>query len=174
MSRVAITLDEHALAELQRRATANKEPASRTAARIIRDGLLSTEAATATTPTRAEPAAEPRQQEQTGGAPPWVEPVEQPQHWRRELWVAVSGLQERYPRALGRLPANWTTDRSLTETLAALCVWRSQLDAGVHDDPRAELLFHDRLEIIERQLTHTDDPTAQRFTGGTPPSDWVT
>lgn len=174
MSRVAITLDPHALAELQRRAAANKEPVSRTAARMVRDGLLSTQAATApssVTPVEQQPQ---RRERQPGpGVPSWVEPTSEQQQWRRQLWAAVSALHSRYPRALGRLPANWTADRSLVETLGALAAWRAQLDAGANSDPRAELLFHDRLEIIERQLTHTDDPTAQRFTAGPPPSDWI-
>ena len=40
--RIAITLDEHARAELAKRAEAAQEPVSRTAARLVRDGLLST------------------------------------------------------------------------------------------------------------------------------------
>ncbi len=50
MSRVAITLDEHALAELARRAQAEREPVARTAARMVRDGLLSTHAQAAGEP----------------------------------------------------------------------------------------------------------------------------
>ena len=72
-----------------------------------------------------------------------------------------------------KLVADWWTDRALVEVLSALSTWRSQLDAGQNTDPRAELLFHDRLELLERQLTHTSDPTAARFTGGPPPSEWV-
>jgi hypothetical protein len=65
------------------------------------------------------------------------------------------------------------TDRALIEVLGALSAWRTQLDAGQNAYPRSELLFHDRLEILERQLTHTSDPTAARFTGGPPPPDWI-
>ncbi len=65
------------------------------------------------------------------------------------------------------------TDRALIEVLGALSAWRSQLDAGENPDPRAELLFHDRLDLLERQLTQTGDPTAARFAGGPPPSEWV-
>jgi hypothetical protein len=86
----------------------------------------------------------------------------------------VNALAERYPQVFSQLVADWYTSRQLVESLAALSTWRSQLDAGATTDPRAELLFHDRLEILERQLKQTADPTAARFTSGPPPSEWVT
>jgi hypothetical protein len=85
----------------------------------------------------------------------------------------VSALAERYPHVFSKLVADWWTDRALMEVLGALSAWRSQLDTGQSADPRAELLFHDRLELLERQLTQAGDPTAARFTGGAPPSEWV-
>ena len=36
-------------------------------------------------------------------------------------------------------------DRAGTERLAALSVWRDQIDAGPHADPRIELTFSDEL-----------------------------
>jgi len=172
VSRVAITLDEHALAELGRRAQAAGEPAARTAARFVRDGLLSTQAQAAgeqpASPTAPKPA-----KGQGAGAPGWLQPPGEQERWRRELWAAVSALAERYPRVFSKLTADWWTDRALIEVLGALSAWRSQLDAGQSADPRAELLFHDRLELLERQLTQAGDPTAARFTGGPPPSEWV-
>lgn len=164
MSRVAITLDQHALAELQKRAAANNEAVSRTAARLVRDGLLSTQA-DQSPPQAEEPSPSQR--------PAWLEPLSERERWRRELWATVAALLQRYPHALGSLPGNWYADRAITETLAALGAWRAQLDAGSQPDPRAELLFHDRLEILQRQLTHTGDPTAARFAGGPPPVEWV-
>jgi hypothetical protein len=168
---VAITLDEHALAELTRRAQVNSEPVSRTAARMVRDGLLST---------HAHPAGEqpmpkdPGQRAKGGGGlPGWLESPGERERWRRELWATVSGLAERYPRVFSKLVADWWTDRQLVEVLGALGAWRSQLDTGGNPDPRAELLFHDRLEILDRQLTQTGDPTAARFSGGPPPSEWL-
>jgi hypothetical protein len=173
MSRIAITLDEHALGELTRRAQTNSEPIARTAARFVRDGLLSTQA---TQPPANEPTppagAAPPPTESTG-RPGWLEPADSRETWRRELWAAVSALAERYPQVFSQLTADWYTSRQLVESLAALSAWRSQLDAGQTTDPRAELLFHDRLEILERQLTHNNDPTAARFTAGPPPSEWV-
>ena len=169
MSRVAITLDEHALAELGRRAQAAGEPAARTAARLVRDGLLSTQAqgvGEQTVPGDSDGG--------RSGVPGWLEPSSERERWRRELWAAVCALAERYPRVLSKLVADWWTDRALVEVLGALSVWRSQLDAGDSADPRAELLFHDRLELLERQLTQAGDPTAARFTDGPPPSEWAT
>lgn len=171
MSRVAITLDEHALAELSRRAQAAGEPVARAAARLIRDGLLSTQ-------TQAQEAGEPAIAPPTtgdrgAGLPGWLEPPDEREVWRRELWAAVCALAERYPSVFSKLVADWWADRALVEILGALSAWRSQLDAGEHPDPRAEMLFHDRLELLERQLTQGSDPTAARFSGGSPPSEWV-
>jgi hypothetical protein len=173
MSRVAITLDEHALAELGRRAQAAGEPAARTAARFVRDGLLSTQAQAAGEQPTSSTAPKPAEGRGTG-LPGWLEPPEQREAWRRQLWAAVCALAERYPHVFSKLVADWWTDRALVEVLGALSTWRSQLDAGHSADPRAELLFHDRLELLERQLTHTSDPTAARFAGGPPPSEWIT
>lgn len=168
MSRVAISLDPHALAELRRRAATNKEPVARTAARLVSDGLLSTHV----TPVEAAQTLGQEPQELIQPLP-WIEPATKPQQWRRQLWATVVALHKRYPRALCRLPADWWTDRALIETLAALSQWRTQLDTGQQPDPRSELLFHDRLAVIERELVHTADPVAARFTGGPPPSDWA-
>jgi hypothetical protein len=172
VSRVAITLDEHALAELTRRAQANSEPVARTAARMVRDGLLSTHAH----PAGEQPTPEDSGQRAKGGGgelPGWLEPPGERERWRRELWATVCALAERYPRVFSKLVADWWTDRQLVEVLGALGAWRSQLDTGENPDPRAELLFHDRLELLDRQLTQTGDPTAARFSGGPPPSEWL-
>jgi hypothetical protein len=169
LSRIAVTLDEHAHAELARRAEAAKEPVARAAARLIRDGLLST------TETQAggEPAPAAPAKTETTGLPGWLEPSGERERWRRELWATVCALAERYPRVFSKLVADWWTDRALIEVLGALGAWRAQLDSGISIDPRAELLFHDRLELLERHLTKDSDPTAARFTGGAPPAEWV-
>ena len=73
----------------------------------------------------------------------------------------------------GKLIEDWWTDHALIETLGALSAWRAQLDSGEAADPRAELLFQDRLELLARRLAQTGDPTAPRFTGGSPPSAWT-
>ncbi len=176
MRRVAITLDEHALTELTRRAQAAEEPVARTAARLVRDGLLSTHNTHPTAgerPQSTTPA--PGTTQSTPGTPEWLEPPgdDRQERWRRELWAAVCALAERYPRVIAKLPADWWTDRALTEIMGALTTWRAQLDTDQNTDPRVELLFHDRLELLDRQLTQTGDPTAARFTSGPPPSEWV-
>ena len=59
--------------------------------------------------------------------------------------AAVAQLSERYP---ADLPTVWMPDpgdRAGNERLAALSVWRDQLDAGAHADPRVELMFIDEL-----------------------------
>lgn len=173
MSRIAITLDEHALSELSKRAQAAQEPVARTAARLVRDGLLSTDAH-ATPATGSGESSPARQAPETGSVPGWLEPTGERERWRRELWSSVTALAERYPSVFSKLIADWWTDKALVEILGALSAWRGQLDAGESPDPRAELLFHDRLELLERRLTQTSDPTAPRFTNGPPPSDWLT
>lgn len=178
MRRVAITLDEHALAELTRRAQAHDEPVSRTAARLVRDGLLDARTdAAAEQPADKDPGRRRNRKSEGGGGgtpPGWLEPPGERERWRRELWATVCALAERYPRVFSKLISGWWADRQLVEILAALGAWRSQLDAGMDPDPRVELLFHDRLELLERRLAQTGDPTAARFTGGPPPSEWLT
>ena len=174
MKRVAITLDEHALTELTRRAQAAEEPVARTAARLVRDGLLSTHAHT-TTGEPSDTTTTSGEAQNKPGTPAWLEPSGdgRRERWRRELWAAVCALTKRYPRVMAKLPADWWSDRALIEIMGALTTWRAQLDTDQNADPRAELLFHDRLELLDRQLTHTGDPTAARFTGGPPPSEWL-
>lgn len=172
MSRIAITLDEHALSELSKRAQAAQEPVSRAAARLVRDGLLSTQASPATQTAPAATAKRAKEKEQRGG-PGWVEPPGERERWRRELWASVCALAERYPSVFSKLVVDWWTDTALVELLGALGVWRSQLDTSDDPDPRAELLFHDRLELLERRFTQISDPTAPRFKGGAPPSEWI-
>jgi hypothetical protein len=171
VSRIAVTLDEHARAELAKRAEAAQEPVSKTAARLIRDGLLSTES-----PSRAErpsAASGARAERAPTVSPVWIEPADESKAWRRRLWASVCALHERYPRVFGKLIADWWADQALIETLGALSAWRAQLDSGEVADPRSELLFQDRLELLERRLAQTGDPTAPRFSGGSPPSVWI-
>jgi hypothetical protein len=167
--RIAISLNEHAHAELAKRAQAATEPLARTAARYVRDGLLSNNAAHASAPV---PATAPDVDE-PAPRPPWIEPGPiGRERWRRETWSAVCALHARYTKQLARLPEDWWADRGLVERLAALCAWRASLDAGASDDPRAELLFHDRLEILQRELTAASRYDS-RFTGGPPPAEWL-
>ena len=167
MKRIAISLDEHAHAELAKRAQANAEPVARTAARFVRDALLSTDARE-----QAVASAALVKPERPEGRPAWLEPgPDARERWRRDTWAAVSAVHRRYQAQLKRLPADWFTNRSLVEHLAALCAWRSALDAGSSDDPRAELLFHDRLEILRRQLEAVG--SYRTFEHGPLPEEWL-
>jgi hypothetical protein len=171
VSRLNITLDEHTRAELARRAQAAGEPVAQMAARFIRDGLLSTQAQKAGAPApAAAPTPADDQDAELSGSPP---PPQRPEIRRRELWDAVCALAERYPGVFSKLVADWWSDRALVEMLGALSAWRSQLDAATTIEPRAEFLFHDRLEMLERRFTKASDPTAARFAGGSPPSEWI-
>ena len=173
MSRVNITLDEHTRAELARRAQAAGEPVAQMAARFVRDGLLSTQAQNGGEPPAGPVEAEPPTATASGGPPAWIEPPEKPGPWRRKLWAEVGALAERYPDLFSKLAEDWWTDRALVEMLGALSAWRSRLDAGELPDPRAEFLFQDRLELLQRRFTQGSDPTAARFDAGSPPSEWL-
>jgi hypothetical protein len=161
--RIAISLDEHAHGELARRAQTAAEPVARTAARFV----LASNGNRA----QATPAAEVEHQ-QARARPAWLEPgPDARERWRRDSWAAVCALHERYADQLAGLPPDWFTDRGLVERLAALCAWRRSLDSGASDDPRSELLFHDRLEILQRQLAALH--SYERFEGGPPPAEWL-
>jgi hypothetical protein len=169
VTRIAITLDEHAQSELSRRAQANQEPVARTAARLVRDGLLSTYA-----PAPDPPAVPAGDTDRGSGTPAWLEPGPSARgRWRRETWAAVCALHDRYPGQLQHLGESWWRERASVETLAALALWRSQLDAGASDDPRAELLFHDRLDTLARHLRENTARLGARFSGGPPPEEWL-
>ena len=136
VSRVAITLDEHALAELQppgagRRGAGSKDSGAvrpRRAARTQAQAQAASEQpASATTPKPAKG--------KGAGSPGWLQPPGEQERWRRELWAAVSALAERYPRVFSKLVADWWTDRALIEVLGALSAWRSQLDTGREPRP---------------------------------------
>jgi hypothetical protein len=173
VSRVNITLDEHTRAELARRAQAAGEPVAQMAARFIRDGLLSTQLQNAAEPPAGTVEAELPTDSPSKGLPVWLEPPEKQGLWRRKLWASVCALAERYPDLFSKLVADWWTDPALVEILGALSAWRSRLDAGELPDPRAEFLFQDRLELLQRRFTQGSDPTAARFDADSPPSQWL-
>lgn len=139
-SRVAITLsvDERgALTELARR---RSEPPSTTAARLVRAGLGEQGAVLDLPPKRR------RGPSPAGDAPvvPWLPPSA-----RR---VAIEALQDRYPYELRGTPPDLDADRLAAERLAALTVWRDEIDAGFRPDPREELAFSAELSAVGRWL----------------------
>jgi len=143
------------------------------AARFVRDGLLSTQTQNAAEPPAGPVEAQPQTDTASGGQPAWIEPPEKPGLWRRKLWAEVCALAERYPDLFAKLVADWWSDRALVEMLGALSAWRSRLDAGEIPGPRAEFLFQDRLELLERRFTRGGDQTAPRFDADSPPSEWL-
>jgi len=110
MSRIAITLDEHTHAELVRRAQAAGEPAARTAARLVRDGLLSTQTRAASEPASA---AAPKPPEGEGaGVPGWLEPPEKRELWRRELRRSACCASATQTSSQSSWPTSGATARS--------------------------------------------------------------
>ncbi len=72
----------------------------------------------------------------SGDRPPWLEPYGGDPQWRQQMWGAIVALRGRYPQQLEALKDKWWTDESTIETLAALTVWRAELDETRQDPPR--------------------------------------
>lgn len=72
---------------------------------------------------------------------------------------AIVALYERYPRVLARLEHEWYEYSERVEMLAALAVWRANIDAAA-EDPREELAF----QVARIQLGHILDnaPSLER------------
>lgn len=146
--RVAVSLSAGERTALRDLARANGEPEATTAGRLLRAGLASAGAALdAPVRRRRGPTATsaPRERATTGAAAPrWL-----PTSYRA---AAIAALGDRYPQELRTVPADLSGDRLLAERLAALSVWRDELDAGLYPDPRAELSFSGELVAIARWL----------------------
>ena len=147
LERVAVSLsrgERTALRELARR---RSEPEATTAARLVRAGLADAGARLDEPPVRRRgPGHVPRPK--SAGAEP-----------RAVAWLptsacapAVAQLTERYPLDLRATVMPDSGDRAAAERLAALSIWRDQIDAGVHADPRTELMFSDELVRTARWL----------------------
>ncbi len=145
--RVAVSLsagERDALAELAAR---RSEPRATTAARLVRSGLADAGARLDPPPKRRRGPApnQPQAGERPQTAPvPWLPTT--------GCVAAVMALTERYPLDLRAATKLGSTDRAGAERLAALSVWRDQLDTGAHPDPRVELLFSDELARTGRWL----------------------
>jgi hypothetical protein len=125
--RIAIVLAPGERDALQQLAAEHGEPASTTAARLVRSALAE-RGATLEGARRG-----PRHRAERGAEPPWLPPATRAD--------AIAALQDRYPAELRHLPADPLRDPIIAEPLAALTVWRDQLDDGAHADPRMELAF---------------------------------
>ena len=143
--RVALTLAVDERAALRAIAARRGEPEATTAARFVRAGLAGDGAELDEPPQRRRgPKPPPRREPSGGGGCPWLPPGEH--------GAAVARLRDRYPNDLRHVPDRLGDDRALAERLAALSVWRAEIDAGLHRDPRVELAFSDELARTSRWL----------------------
>jgi len=148
LQRVAVSLSRGERDALRELATRRSEPEATTAARLIRAGLADAGARLDPPPKRRRG---PVRADQPNVAPtqatrpvPWLP--------TNGCAAAVLALGERYPIDLRAGLAPAAEDRAASERLAALSVWRDQLDVGAHQDPRVELLFSDELARTGRWL----------------------
>lgn len=111
-----------------------------TAARLVRAGLADEGAVLGAPPKRRQgPTSE------TGSVKvPWLPPGDR--------LPAIEALRDRYPHDLRAAGADLEHDRLAAERLAALTVWRDELDAGLRLDPREELAFAAELSLVARWL----------------------
>lgn len=125
--RIAIVLEPGERDALRQLAAEHDEPVSTTAARLVRSALAERGA-------RLEAARRgARRRAERGTEPPWLPPATRAD--------AITALRDRYPAELRHLPPDPLRDPIIAEPLAALTVWRDQLDDGAHADPRMEIAF---------------------------------
>ena len=168
--RLQVTIADDVADELERRAHAAGQPASRVGATLI-NLALNTDATAGPSPAAARSASASRRAVEP---PSWLEPVapHERREWRSELWAAVVALYARYPRELDRLEASWWCNRARTEHLAALDAWRFAIDQGSRD-PREELAFHAQLDDLRYALEHAPGVGADVFRPGPPQHEWL-
>ena len=148
LERVAVSLSRGEREALRELAARRSEPEATTAARLVRAGLADAGARLDAPPKRRRGPARPATPSPGSGSEP-----------RAVAWlpasacsVAVAQLSERYSLDLRDAVMPEAGDRAAAERLAALSVWRDQLDAGTHADPRVELTFSDELARTARWL----------------------
>lgn len=135
--RVALTLAVDERAALRAIAARRGEPEATTAARFVRAALAGDGAELDEPPQRRRGPKPPPRREPGGDGCAWLP--------AGEHGGAVARLRDRYPSDLRHIPDRLGDDRALAERLAALSVWRAEIDAGLHRDPRVELAFSDEL-----------------------------
>ena len=148
LERVAISLSRGEREALRELAVRRSEPEATTAARLVRAGLADAGAQLDPPPKRRRGPARSPTEGAAGGSGA-----------RAVAWLpttscapAVAQLSERYPLDLRDAVMPDAADRAAAERLAALSVWRDQLDAGAHTNPRVELMFSDELARTARWL----------------------
>jgi hypothetical protein len=136
---VSLSPGEHeALAAL---AAERREGLATTAGRLLRDALTGA-GATLDPPPKRRGARTPPQATEPPGAL-WL-PTQQ-------RAAAILTLRDRYPHDLRAVGDDYQRDQLIAESLAALSVWRDELDAGLHRDPRLEIAFGETLMRFGRQ-----------------------
>jgi hypothetical protein len=136
--RIAIVLAPVERDALRQLAAEHGEPASTTAARLVRSALAARGA-------RLEAAHRgARRRTEQGAEPAWLPPTARAD--------AIAALRDRYPDELRHLPPDPLRDPIIAEPLAALTVWRDQLDDGAHADPRMEIAFAHELRSFAAWL----------------------
>ncbi len=136
--RIAIVLASSERDALQQLAAAHDEPVSTTAAQLVRSALAERGARLEATRRGA------RRRADRGADPPWLPPSARAD--------AIATLRDRYPDVLRHLPPDPLRDPVIAEPLAALTVWRDQLDDGTHADPRMEIAFAHELRSFAAWL----------------------
>jgi hypothetical protein len=134
--RIALSLTPDERSALTALADHRKEPPTTTAARFVRLGLATDGAVLDSAPAPAKPGSH--------AEVPWLPPSSRA--------GAIEALRDRYPHDLRGAPADLATDRLAAERLAALSVWRDELDTGQRPDPREELAFAAELTAVSKWL----------------------
>ena len=163
MKRITIRLPDPTINLLQKHATRQGEPAATLAANLLQSALQQP-------PTKPPPQApDPPTQPPALQPSPWI-PNDDPT-WHQTTWQAIGVLYQRYPRALKHLESDWWQHSERVETLAALAVWRTRIDAAAQD-PREELAFHHALHNLQTTLEHTPGSKPRHQTGTPMPVGW--
>jgi len=169
VKRLMIRLPDPAHATLEQRALAAGEPLASTAAGLLRTVLEDGEVAKIR---RARLRTRPTSRSADAGpGAPWIASEDDPD-WHKNTWGAIVVLHRRYPRALAKLEHDWWEHHERVETLAALAVWRANIDASA-EDPREELAFHNALHQLARLLDQTPGIGRPFKAGTTMPVEWA-
>lgn len=92
--------------------------------------------------------------------------------WRRRMWGSIAALYGRYRRQLAYLREGWWKDSSHVETLCALVIWRSWIDAAA-EDPRHQLAFQAQLADFSHQLRQEGGSVTPAWKPGAAPPEWL-
>lgn len=139
--RVPVSLSPGEHEALRALAAERREGLATTAGRLLRDALTEAGATLDAPPKRRGVRTPPQAAEPAGAL--WL-PTQQ-------RAAAIIALRDRYPHDLRAVGDDYPRDPVIAESLAALSVWRDELDAGLHRDPRLEIAFGETLMRFGRQ-----------------------